>query len=216
MSKIKLNAPTGGGSVSLEAPSSTASNANVELKLPVADGSAGQFMKTDGSGNLSFGAAGGGKILQHQYVNNGDHLSTGAQSSYPELSSALRLTITPNASNSIIVIKYLLSLGIGSNAVATLRICKDVSNYSDAADSEMVNPPNTLSADTDGSGSSYGSYSNGWMHQALFMSIETAGNTTQRVYSIHGRVTSGTLHVNRWHSASYYRRSYAEIYEVAA
>jgi len=217
MSKIKLNAPTGGGSVSLEAPSSTQSNNNIEFKLPNQDGSANEFLKTDGSGNLSFGAAGGGgKILQHKYINNGDHLSTGAQSSYPELSSALRLTITPNASNSIIVIKYLLSLGMGSNAVATLRICKDVSNYSDAADSEMVNPPNTLSADTDGSGSSYGSYSNGWMHQALFMSIETAGNTTQRVYSIHGRVTSGTLHVNRWYSASYYRRSYAEIYEVAA
>jgi len=58
MSKIKLNAPTGGGSVSLEAPSSTTSNADIELKLPVADGSAGQFMKTDGSGNLSFAAGG--------------------------------------------------------------------------------------------------------------------------------------------------------------
>ena len=216
MSKIKLNAPTGGGSVSLEAPSSTASNANVELKLPVADGSAGQFMKTDGSGNLSFGAAGGGKILQHQYVNNGDHLSTGAQSSYPELSSALRLTITPNASNSIIVIKYLLSLGMASEAVAMLRICKDVSNYSNAANSEMVNPPNTLNAFTDASGAAYSATTNGFMHQALFMSIETAGNTTQRVYSIHGCVTSGTLHVNRWHTASYYRRSYAEIYEVVA
>ena len=62
--KIKLNAASGGGSVSLKAPSTTTSNAAVELQLPVADGSAGQFMKTDGSGNLSFDAAGGGKILQ--------------------------------------------------------------------------------------------------------------------------------------------------------
>ena len=54
--KIKLNAASGGGSVSLKAPSSTTSNAAVELQLPVADGSAGQFMKTDGSGNLSFDA----------------------------------------------------------------------------------------------------------------------------------------------------------------
>ena len=57
--KIKLNAASGGGSVSLEAPSSTTSNANVEFKLPVADGSADQFIKSDGSGNLSFGSAGG-------------------------------------------------------------------------------------------------------------------------------------------------------------
>ena len=52
--KIKLNAASGGGSVSLKAPSTTTSNAAVELQLPVADGSANQFIKTDGSGNLSF------------------------------------------------------------------------------------------------------------------------------------------------------------------
>ena len=55
MSKIKLNAASGGGSVSLEAPTSTTSNANVEFKLPIADGTNGQFIKTDGSGQFSFG-----------------------------------------------------------------------------------------------------------------------------------------------------------------
>ena len=38
--KIKLNAASGGGSVSLKAPSTTTSNAAVELQLPVADGTA--------------------------------------------------------------------------------------------------------------------------------------------------------------------------------
>ena len=52
--KIKLNAASGGGSVSLKAPSTTTSNAAVELQLPVADGSAGQVLMTDGSGNLSW------------------------------------------------------------------------------------------------------------------------------------------------------------------
>jgi len=52
--KIKLNAASGGGSVSLKAPSTTTSNAAVELQLPVADGSADQFIKTNGSGALSF------------------------------------------------------------------------------------------------------------------------------------------------------------------
>tara|TARA_R100000773_G_scaffold41383_1_gene37876 strand:+ start:697 stop:1350 length:654 start_codon:yes stop_codon:yes gene_type:complete len=55
--KIKLNAASGGGSVSLEGPAS--SSADVEFKLPVADGSANQVLKTDGSKNLSFGSAGG-------------------------------------------------------------------------------------------------------------------------------------------------------------
>jgi len=67
--KIKLNAASGGGSVSLEAPSSTTGNANVELKLPVADGSSGQFMKTDGSGNLAFAAVLGG-IVGFKHVRN--------------------------------------------------------------------------------------------------------------------------------------------------
>ncbi len=54
MSKIKLNAASGGGSVSLEAPTSTTGNANVEFKLPVADGSSGQALTTNASGQLAF------------------------------------------------------------------------------------------------------------------------------------------------------------------
>ena len=42
------------GSVALDAPASTTGGANIEFKLPVADGSNGQVIKTDGSGNLSF------------------------------------------------------------------------------------------------------------------------------------------------------------------
>lgn len=52
---IKLNGSTA-GSVALDAPASTTSGASIAFTLPVADGSTGQFMKTDGSGNLSFGA----------------------------------------------------------------------------------------------------------------------------------------------------------------
>ena len=54
MSQIKLTADSGGGTTSIKAPSSTTSNADVVLKLPVADGSSGQVLKTDGSGQLSF------------------------------------------------------------------------------------------------------------------------------------------------------------------
>ncbi len=42
------------GSVALDAPASTTGGANIEFKLPVADGSAGQVLQTDGSGNLSW------------------------------------------------------------------------------------------------------------------------------------------------------------------
>jgi len=66
--KIKLNAASGGGSVSLQAPTSTTNNENIELKLPVADGSANQVLKTDGSGNLSFAADAGGKFASYAII----------------------------------------------------------------------------------------------------------------------------------------------------
>ena len=50
---IKLNAQSG-GSVALDAPTQTTSSADLTFKLPIADGSAGQVLKTDGSGNLSW------------------------------------------------------------------------------------------------------------------------------------------------------------------
>ena len=63
MSKISLK-HSGGNVVSLNSPTNAPGAADVAFKLPNADGSAGQFMKTDGSGNLSFDTAGGGgKIL---------------------------------------------------------------------------------------------------------------------------------------------------------
>ena len=54
MSELKLSADTGGGTVSLKGPSATTSNADVAFVLPVADGSANQVLKTDGSKNLGW------------------------------------------------------------------------------------------------------------------------------------------------------------------
>ena len=50
---IKLK-HSGGNSVSLNPPTSAPTSSEVDFKLPNADGSANQFLKTDGSGALSF------------------------------------------------------------------------------------------------------------------------------------------------------------------
>ena len=69
MSKISLK-HSGGNVVSLNSPTSAPTSADVAFKLPNADGSAGQYMKTDGSGNLAFAtlpAAGGITMIdQHR------------------------------------------------------------------------------------------------------------------------------------------------------
>ena len=56
---IKLK-HSGGSAVSLHPPTSAPTSSDVQFKLPTADGSANQVLKTDGSGNLSFGADSGG------------------------------------------------------------------------------------------------------------------------------------------------------------
>ena len=53
MSSIKLK-HSGGNSVSLNPPSSAPTSSDVAFKLPNADGSANQLLKTDGSGNLGW------------------------------------------------------------------------------------------------------------------------------------------------------------------
>jgi len=70
MSKVKLTATTGGGSTSLEAPNATTGNANVSWKLPVADGSSGQAITTNASGQLAFSSVGGGKVVGLSIANS--------------------------------------------------------------------------------------------------------------------------------------------------
>ena len=54
MAELKIKADSGGGTVSLKGPATTTLNAAVQLTLPVDDGAANQYLKTDGSGALSW------------------------------------------------------------------------------------------------------------------------------------------------------------------
>ncbi len=66
MSSIKLK-HSGGNSVSLNPPTSAPTSSEVAFKLPNADGSANQLLKTDGSGNLGFVAQGIAGITEFDY-----------------------------------------------------------------------------------------------------------------------------------------------------
>ena len=54
---LKLNG-SNSGSVSIDAPADTTGGADITFKLPVADGSSGQALTTNASGQLAFGSAG--------------------------------------------------------------------------------------------------------------------------------------------------------------
>jgi hypothetical protein len=59
---LRLGDTTGGEYVGLKAPGTVSSS--VTFTLPGADGSADEFLKTDGSGNLTFAAVSGGTSWQ--------------------------------------------------------------------------------------------------------------------------------------------------------
>ena len=92
--------PKGSGQVTID-----------NLTFPAADGSANQFLKTDGSGNLSFDAAGGGKVLQLVTVQKTDTFSTSSTSDTTV--TGLTLNITPSATTSKILVMINLTACLG-------------------------------------------------------------------------------------------------------
>ena len=125
MSKISLK-HSGGNVVSLNSPTSAPTSADVAFKLPNADGSAGQFMKTDGSGNLSFDAAGGGKVLQVVSATKLDTASTANSSGTTHVAIAgLQPQITPSATTSKVLVmincKFSISTANGDTSLKLFR-----------------------------------------------------------------------------------------------
>ena len=97
---IKLNAQSG-GSVALDAPTQTDSSADITFKLPVADGNAGQALKTDGSNQLGF--ADFGKLLKVVRAQTQTRLNVGSNTG-TFFTSSLTADITPSAASSKIFI----------------------------------------------------------------------------------------------------------------
>ena len=75
---LKLNGSSS-GSVSIDAPASTTSGADLTFKLPIADGSAGQVLTTDGSGNWSW--ADQGVCIQYVQVESETDTDLGSHTS---------------------------------------------------------------------------------------------------------------------------------------
>ena len=102
---LKLNGSTS-GSVAIDAPASTTGGAAITFKLPIADGSAGQVLTTDGSGNWSW--ADQGVCIQYVQVESdtntdlGSATGDGTWTTAPSPFNAI--TITPKRAGSKIKI----------------------------------------------------------------------------------------------------------------
>ena len=118
--KIKLNAASGGGSFSLQAPSSSSNNRVISLP-DIADGT----MLTDQSTGL-------GKIVKTSYVSTAS-FSDGTSTSYFDVSN-LTVNHTPlSASNTLHVVAHIQCLVIktgGYEGSIGIRILKDSTEIS--------------------------------------------------------------------------------------
>ena len=126
LSNIKL-VHSGGNSVSLTTPDSNPA-ANRTFKLPGADGSAGQFLQTNGSGALSFGTPSGGKILSVQQAVKTDvaSYSTGSSTvsdSYFDI-SGLSVTLTPSSGTKCFI-SYTVNIGGETGYDAGIALLRD-------------------------------------------------------------------------------------------
>ena len=161
MSELNLT-HSNGNKVKLTTPDTLA--ANKTFKLPGADGSTGQFLKTDGSGALSFAtvdttiangsitadklATGvGGKIIQFAYKSGGVTTSNNSGGWTDSVETGHNVDITPIASNSILVVQ-MYNVG-GNNQTGRsyfLRLRRKINNTND------TNVANFQTGDANGGG----------------------------------------------------------------
>ena len=174
-----------GNKVKLTTPDTLA--ANKTFKLPGADGSAGQFLKTDGSGALSFATPTDttGKLKQIKYSQSKNNF-TQTSNAYQNISS-LNFSITPTSSSNLLYFQYALQARIylngGNDAMAWIAI-------SDDAGSSYLAENYHRTYDYGGSGALLDIGCSGYH-------IKTAGSTSARTYYIYVRInSSGVFELN--------------------
>ena len=139
---------SGGDKVTLTTPASNPSTDPI-FKLPQVDGSTGQFLKTDGSGALSFAtvdttiadgsitaaklAAGvGGKIIQVKYKRGGVTTSSNSGGWTDSVESGLNVDITPVLSSSFILVQmHSVGGNTSSGRSFFLRLRRKINNTGD-------------------------------------------------------------------------------------
>ena len=195
MSQLKLTADSGGGTVALKGPSSTASNAAIELTVP---GTSNATLLTSASTT--------GKVLQFQSVKYDTYLST---SSTSYIDSGLTCNIQPVATGSKIVIVGRIQL-TKFNYTCVARLLRDSTEIGSNSDSGTNTDLFTY-------------YTNSYASLGVpFMMDDSPsyslGDTLTYKLQIKSDGGTATIYVNGHNNntGSYYSVSYMSLMEVAA
>tara|TARA_Y100000816_G_scaffold100012_1_gene69664 strand:- start:746 stop:1330 length:585 start_codon:yes stop_codon:yes gene_type:complete len=194
MSQLKLTADSGGGTVALKGPSSTASNAAIELTLP---GTSNATLLTSASTT--------GKVLQFDSVKWGTYTST-TSTSY--IDTGLTINITPVSATSTIAIVGRIQL-TKTSYTAIARLLRDSTEIGS-------NPDTGTNSDlfTFYSQNSYMSIGIPFMHDD-----DGHDTTSQITYKLQIKSDGGnTLYMNGHNNntGSYHSMSYMSVMEIAA
>lgn len=179
--KIKLNATSGGGSVSIEAPASSSNN-RVFTFPDTADAT---ILTTNSTV---------GKVIQlvSQSKTDTASFSVASDTVYHYTDTSLRVTITPTSASSTLYIMGEVTVGRDLLNVMFVHIGQDGSTLASAQGDSSSSRTSCTSAGTNNNTS---------MPVSIPFHIEIpAGNTSQRYYNLgfhHGSSSSRTVYLNR-------------------
>ena len=207
MSKISLK-HSGGNVVSLNSPTSAPTSADVAFKLPNADGTSGQALVTDASGNLSFASVAGGKILQVVSTYSTSHISTTSTSF---VDSGISATITPSSASNKIFIQSTLNIGANTGGTLYFKIYNGSSEITAATNANSGNGDAFNRSINHSSGAQFDN------DQIAHNFLYTSNTTSATTIKIYWRCDGGTAYLNRYgYSTSVGGGSCLTLMEVAA
>ena len=191
--KIKL-VHSGGNSVSVAVPTNAPSASEVEFKLPQSDGSSGQALVTDASGNLSFASVAGGKILQVVQTFKTDAFSR-SSTTFGDI-TGMNVSITPASSSNKILIVCHLSVGTQGNGYVGFRLLRDSTNIGHSTALDSSSSSNTRdSAFAFGDESSQATYK---LNTVSYSFLDSPSSTSSLTYKLTVRTwSSTTFRLNR-------------------
>ena len=159
-----------------------------------------------------------GKIIQCKTAVKLDTVSSD-DTDYSEISTDLRITITPTSATSKIIVNA--NLYMHTEQTMSLRLLKK--ETSAGSSWTMVNTPTTFSSNNDGNAAFYAGNTARPLMVTPLQVIETAGSTNERYYSPHWRIDVVTGGHKNWlnkyddtHNSGWNGTSSMTIMEVAA
>jgi len=197
--KIKLNAASGGGSFSLQAPSSSSNNR--VMTLP--DTADGTILTTTNPK--------AGNILQVKQTIKKDRFTTAqvASNGYTDL-TGLTVSITPSSSSNKILVTTQIYNGAANNAVNFFRLLR--------GSTFIEQPSGTASAGANYNAHAYSYYDHSYQDSTAWSILDSPSTTSEITYKIQMATTAGTSAINSFvgSTGNYYGISMMTALEVAA